>query len=119
MHQYATYESSGGWWNCNTDGQNDIWGCGKSGQGFQISNENAPCSVLTKAIGNNDVGDCSNPDIGCWENLGADGGITELFSTRKFAGTYQTYASTAPFCTNTLGALSDMVCIFKNQAEEV
>ena len=83
---YATYESSGGWWNCETDGQNDIWGCGKSGPGFQISNENAPCSVLTKVIGNNQVGDCSNPDIGCWENLGADGGLTELYSTRKFPG---------------------------------
>lgn len=22
---YATYESSGGWGNCETDGQNDIW----------------------------------------------------------------------------------------------
>jgi len=24
--------------------------------------------------------------VGCWENLGADGGLTELASTRKFPG---------------------------------
>ena len=83
---YGTYESSGGYWNCETDGQNDIWGCGKSGPGFAISNEDASCSVLTKVIGNNDIGDCNDPEVGCWENLGADGGLTELAATRKFPG---------------------------------
>jgi hypothetical protein len=79
---FGTYQSSGGGWNCKTPGQNDIWGCGRSSKNFRISQEHAPCGVLTKAIGNHVVGQC-NARVGCWENLNTAGGTSELASVRK------------------------------------
>ena len=60
---YGTYQSSAGGWDCHTSGQNDIWGCGRAGNGFTPV-EGHPCGSLMHALGNNDAG--------AWTNLGSD-----------------------------------------------
>jgi hypothetical protein len=51
---YASYETSGGNWDCNTNGSNDLWGCGKDGNGVNF--QSSTCGAFNKAIGNQDYG---------------------------------------------------------------
>jgi len=55
---YASWETSGGNWNCNTAGANDLWGCGKDGNG--VSFQSSSCGAFNKAIGNKNYGSWTN-----------------------------------------------------------
>jgi hypothetical protein len=77
---YGTYQSSGGNFDCNTSGENDIWGCGADqdvaeGIDFTVFHGH-PCGVLQDVIG-------KGAKAGTWENLEADGGHSELATVRK------------------------------------
>jgi len=84
---YATYESGPGRrWICHEDGPgqsdgfNDIYGCGKSSANFQITREppHLLCGVLTRAIG--------NKDIGSWTNMEGTNSFMESAVVQKVEG---------------------------------
>jgi hypothetical protein len=73
---YASKQSSNGGWSC-ASGTNDLWGCGKDGNGVSYHNSN--CVVFTKAIG--------NQDYGSWSGLGSPhGGHNEVGYVTKGEG---------------------------------
>jgi hypothetical protein len=74
---YATYQSSGGNYDCTTSGQNDMWGCGRGAADFPLESGH-PCGPLTQALGNSNL-----ETAGAWSNLGVGGGTMELVSVRK------------------------------------
>merc|ERR1712100_654372 len=69
---YATAQSSTGWYDCSTDGTDDLWGCGCQGP------NPIRCRVLTNVIG---LEDCY-----AWGAWSAPNGSNEYYTIQKASG---------------------------------